>query len=275
LKNPQLSIIIPTYNSALTIEASLNSVLEQSFKNFEIIVQDGLSKDDTVAIVERIKEQSPAISIQIFKEQDQGVYDAMNKAMVRVKGEWIFFLGSDDKLYSPTILEEVFGQEGLANFNVMYGNVNIIGDTTWAKNGDIYDGEFDFNKLVSRNICHQCIFYRKTITDQIGFYNIDYVLCADWDYNLRCWAKTTFLYMDKVISYFQAGGETTKTNQDPKFENDFLKNLLSYFPISVYDPVINSKNFRYYYQVLNLQKHSFAERAIQKLKRSLKLFINR
>jgi glycosyltransferase involved in cell wall biosynthesis len=272
---PFFSIIIPTYNSAQTIGASLQSVLEQSFKNFEILVQDGFSTDDTILISEKIKEQFSPDNIQIFKEKDHGVYDAMNKAMIKAKGEWILFLGSDDRLYSPTILEEIFRQGDLAGFNVMYGNAHIVGDTTWAKNGDIYDGEFDFNKLVNRNICHQCIFYRRTFTEQIGFYNTDYVICADWDYNLRCWAKTRFLYLNKVVSYFQAGGETTKTNQDPQFQNDFLKNLLTYFPISVYDPAINSKEFRYFYQVQQLQKHSFVKRAIRKLKKGLKSFINR
>jgi glycosyltransferase involved in cell wall biosynthesis len=238
-------------------------------------VQDGGSTDGTLLMIEKIVHQFPLLPIKINEEKDKGVYDAMNKAIAKATGEWVLFLGSDDKLYSPTVLDEIFTRNDLAAYNVLYGNVHILGDPTWAKDGDIYDGPFDLNKLVNRNICHQAIFYRRTFMSEIGFYNTDYKLCADWDYNLRCWAKGKFLYLDKVVAYFQAGGETTKTNQDPKFQDDFLNNLLSYFQISVYDQVINNKTFRYYYQVQQLQKHSIARRAIRKLKSGLKSIIKK
>src|ERR1700722_16529958 len=98
-----LSIIIPTYNSQNTILTALQSIVKQSFDDFEIIIVDGLSNDDTVTIVKNFQDDR----IKIISELDNGIYDAMNKGIDRAKGDWLYFLGSDDRLYNDTVLEDV------------------------------------------------------------------------------------------------------------------------------------------------------------------------
>lgn len=97
------SIIIPTYNSSATLGQALNSIIEQSFKDFEILIMDGASSDKTVAIAQKIND--PRISI--YSEPDSGVYDAMNKGIARARGEWVYFLGSDDWLINNTVLDKI------------------------------------------------------------------------------------------------------------------------------------------------------------------------
>ena len=228
MTTPFFSIIIPTYNSAQTLTACLESILNQSFQNFEILIIDGYSTDDTTSIIKKYAGFANS-TIKWLSEKDKGIYDAMNKGLKLAKGEWIYFLGSDDKLNNQDVLQKIATLYKV-DYDVVYGNVEIIGDTSWAKNGDLYDGIFDFSKLLQKNICHQATFYRmKCFDGHSNIFNIDYTLCADWDFNFRCWAKRNFLFVDLTIADFYGGGETTKNNNDKAFSRDFNKNLLEYF----------------------------------------------
>jgi len=247
-----LSIIIPTYNAEKSISIALDSILFQSYKSLEIIIVDGLSSDKTTKIVEGYAKKDARI--RFISEKDEGIYDAMNKGIKAANGEWILFLGSDDKLYNNIILEEVFNMSEVNDFNVIYGNVKVVGNTPWAKDGDIYDGEFSTAKILNKNICHQCIFYKKQFVKMIGKYNINYKTCADWDYNLRCWSKTSFLYLPKVIANFNAGGVSTNYSVDQVFFDDYVKNVAEYFSISIFNPLINNPYFSFYSSVLYHQK---------------------
>jgi glycosyltransferase involved in cell wall biosynthesis len=248
---PFLSIIIPTFNSASTLRRTLESVLCQVYTDFEILVIDGNSSDNTIEILKEYQNQC----IKFITEPDKGIYDAMNKGINMAKGQWIYFLGSDDKLYDHLVLEEIARVANNSDHDVIYGNVLISGSTSWAKDAAVYDGEFDLKKLIRKNICHQSIFYKtKFIKRQIGYYNLDYNICSDWDFNLRCWAKTTFFYLNKIIAEFSGGGESSRNTVDDNFQNDFVNNIITCFNISVFDPLVNNPEWWFYPDILVLQK---------------------
>lgn len=103
------TIITATYNTAATLPRLLDSLAEQTCRDFELIIQDGASTDDTVAIAESYRDKLPSLSL--VSEPDTGIYDAWNKALDRRAGQlgrWGLFLGADDRLYQPDILEKVF-----------------------------------------------------------------------------------------------------------------------------------------------------------------------
>src|SRR5246127_4505724 len=102
---PSFSVIIPTYNSAKTISQSIQSVLRQSFTGYEVLIIDGASTDDTLAITSAFNSER----IKTISEKDRGVYDAMNKGIKLAKGQWLYFLGSDDALYDDSVLEKIKG----------------------------------------------------------------------------------------------------------------------------------------------------------------------
>src|SRR4249920_3431468 len=101
--NPFFSIIIPTYNSESSLNKTLDSILSQTFTDFEIILTDGVSKDDTIAIAESYNDSR----LKIHSEPDKGVYDAMNKGMSLATGKWLYFIGSDDYLYNDEVLQTI------------------------------------------------------------------------------------------------------------------------------------------------------------------------
>ncbi|AOW19504.1 glycosyltransferase family 2 protein [Urechidicola croceus] len=248
----RLSIIIPTYNSEKVLNKALKSIINQSFKDVEVLIIDGLSKDKTLKIAKEFQKEIPSIIIK--SEKDNGIYDAMNKGIKLANGEWLFFMGSDDTLFDNYTLEKVFESISKTKEKVIYGNVKIVGDTGWAKNGDIYDGEFSIEKLFNQNICHQSMFYNsKFIKKDIGFFNLNYDICSDWDFNLRCRAKTNFYYCNIIIANFFSGGLSTNSG-DKEFSIDFINNIMDYYKINLFNKLLNSPSFKRHPEVKTLQK---------------------
>ena len=263
------SIIIPTYNSGKTLSISLDSIAIQTNKRVEVIIMDGASKDNTLTIAEGFKDT--ITSLKIYSEKDNGVYDAMNKAMDITTGKWLFFMGSDDRFYDECILETMANYLQNSNSKVLYGNVKIVGDAGWAKDGTLYDGEFDIHKLLNQNICHQSMFYNaKFVKEEIGYFNLKYPVISDWDFNLRCWAKLPFEFIELTISYFVAGGVSTHGN-DVAFANDRIDNIIKYFAIDAFDPLICTPKFSCYKELLKKQRDEHPLRfQINRLKKRFK-----
>ena len=209
---PFFTIIIPTYNSENNLNHLFKSIFSQTFENFEVLIIDGDSKDSTISLSQSYNDNR----IKIHSEPDKGVYDAMNKGIKLAKGEWLYFIGSDDFLYNDNVLENVAKKLKRTNRNVFYGNVLIKGNTGWAKDGQIYNGKFSFQKLLKSNICHQSMFYRSTfIKDNQLFYDLNYPVCADWDFNIKCRELTKFLYDETIVAVFNAGGMSTGEINEP------------------------------------------------------------
>ncbi len=216
---PFISVILPVKNSANTIKVALTSILSQTFLDFEILILDNLSNDDTISIVEKIDSDR----IYIKSEKDFGVYDAMNKAIGIAKGEWLFFLGSDDQLYDIYVFEKIYNfifQN--PTFNVVYGNV------VSPRFGGIYAGEFDSTKLYNQNICHQAVFLNKEVFKLTGPFNLKYKMLADYDNNIKWFFNKRIKksYINLVVANYADGGFSS-INSDTVFLNDkkdlFLK----------------------------------------------------
>ena len=221
-KKPFFTIIIPSFNSSLTILDCIKTLLSQSFDCFEIIVIDGGSKDQTVQMIQTFYSNDPRV--KVYCSFDKGIYDAMNKGIALAKGDWLYFLGSDDSLYEQETLKKVYEKLKSSKSDFAYGSVEVVGDVKWAKNGTIYDGPFDDIKITKKNICHQAIFYRKEKALQVGFYDLKYKLCADWDMNLRFWGCSEKIYLDLTVAKFFSGGAST-SGGDPEFGKDFKKKI--------------------------------------------------
>lgn len=208
MNKPLISIIIPTYNAASFLPRAMDSIVAQTFKNFEVLIIDGLSQDNTTDIA---KQYSHKITLKIWSEKDQGIYDAMNKGIKAASGEWIYFLGSDDYFYDHEALMD-FSKADKADIDVVYG------DVLYNESKKIYDGPFDVVKIYRRNICHQAIFFRQRVFQYIGNYNVSFKGLADWDHNIR-WMlsrKISKKYVNRTFAYFETGGYTS-LNKDEKF----------------------------------------------------------
>jgi glycosyltransferase involved in cell wall biosynthesis len=200
---PLISIIIVTYNAGKTLQECLNSVFSQNYKKLEIIIIDGLSTDNTLEIIQSNQNK---ISYWI-SEKDNGIYDAMNKATKRCKGDRIFFLGSDDYLLSD--FSEM--PKYLVNDDIIY-----YGRSKFKKR--IEGKKFKAFNLSKGNIVHQSIFYPKSVFDKYQ-YELKYTILADYYLNIRCFSslKYSFKFVPILVSIFTTGG--VSSNKDVEFEN--------------------------------------------------------
>src|SRR3546814_8919956 len=130
----------------------------------------------------------------------------MNKAIERSTCTWLLFLGSDDHLYEPTVLADMRKALAGTTAQLVYGNVKMVGDTPWAKDGTTYRGEITQSDLMLHNYSHQATFYHRCIFDNGHRYRTRYRVCADYDFNLFCTARYQVQYIPATISVFVSGG---------------------------------------------------------------------
>lgn len=219
---PLITVIIVVYNAADSIEASILSVLNQTYSNIELCIIDGGSTDGTLDI---IKKYSDRISYWI-SEPDRGIYDAMNKGIIAATGKWIYFLGSGDILLN--VLHKIAGlmNDGTC---IYYGNVyrNDL--------NKVYNGRYSAYKLAVTNICHQAIFYPLEVLRKYN-YNIQYKSLADHDLNMRCFGDKSlrFKYIPELISIYEGNGFSEENRLVDPFLSDKLKIIQSNFSFLVY-----------------------------------------
>jgi glycosyltransferase involved in cell wall biosynthesis len=204
MSRPFVTIIIPTLQAEKTLQRSVESVLEQQFGDFEILIMDSLSRDRTLAIAGAYAEKDDRL--RVISEPDKGIYDAMNKGIEKARGQWILFLGSDDRLNDKDVLAFFAAQPDLDSVDMVYGNV-----VSPSYKG-VYDGPFSYPKLLGRNMPHQAIFYKKSLFELIGGYTIHYRGHADWEFNIRCFSddRVRIQYMNRIVAYFGADGISSR-----------------------------------------------------------------
>jgi glycosyltransferase involved in cell wall biosynthesis len=208
---PLVSIIIPTFNSERTVSRAIESILRQTLADYEVLVMDAVSNDKTLQIVHDFNDRR----VKVWCEKDEGIFDAMNKGIRKASGEWIYFLGSDDYLIDESVLENVFVNTDVSEIDFVYGNVHSV------DYGENYDGEFDIAKILSKNICHQAIFVRKSVLVRKRMFNRKYALQADYDFNLRCMfdRRIRKKYINRTIAWYAPSGSSF-TKPDLNFERD-------------------------------------------------------
>ena len=221
---PLFSIIIPTFNADKLLQRCLESIIAQTDTDLEIIVQDGNSTDGTVEVVRNIGDDR----VKVFSEPDTGIYDAMNKAVGRSSGMWLLFLGSDDYLYNSAVLADMRNELGQTPAQLVYGNVKVVGNTPWAKDGATYRGEITPPELLLHNYSHQAVFYHQDIFTDGHRFKTQYRICADYDFNLFCTARYGIQYVPVIVSAFVAGG-ISSMETDSEFAKDKWMNSIRYF----------------------------------------------
>ena len=212
----KISIVTVCYNAENDIRYVMQSVLSQTYMNIEYIIVDGASKDNTVEV---LKEYEPRFEgkMKWVSEPDNGVYDAMNKALDMVTGDFVLFLGADDHLLSPETISKVVSM--MDKSNVIY-----YGDVYRNSRNDLYRGRFNSYLLACENICHQAIFYPQSVYKAMK-YDLNFPIYADYVYNIRNWKKCYFKYLPICISFYNCSGLSGNDKSDEKYGNKMMKEI--------------------------------------------------
>ncbi len=216
---PLFSIIIPTFNSERFIDRCLVSLIAQRSRCFEIILHDAVSSDRTLEIINSYTKLHSFI--HVFSMPDDGVYDAMNKSILKANGSWLFFLGSDDFLIDQNVMSQLEKRiEDNPNAQLIYGDV--MNKSLGRKTGGRYGGEFDEVRILRQNICHQGILYRRQLLEH-EMYDLRYKIYADYALNLRLMLDVNIakVYVPIVIANFTEGGLSHDPTRDLFFYKEF------------------------------------------------------
>lgn len=198
----KISIITVCYNSENTIEDTIKSVLNQTYKDFEYIIIDGNSKDSTLNIINKYTNDN---RIKVVSEKDNGLYDAMNKGIILATGDLIATINSDDVLYDKNVFNTVVNNYD-ENFDVFYGDVLYLDNKLDKTIRNYISGE-----KTSDYWCpaHPSMYVKKEVYKNLGLYNINYKICSDYDFMVRCNSNNIkFKYIKQYLVKMRYGGKS-------------------------------------------------------------------
>ena len=204
-----ISIVTPTFNSEKTIGKNAHSIVNQTYKNFEHVIIDNLSKDNTLEIVKKIyKEKELTNSLKIISEQDRGISHAFNKGISSCTGEVVGILNSDDFFYSSNVLEKVAA--AFTDDNILFVH------------GDVYFVDPVYGTNIRRPLLcpitttmpynHPTMFIRKDVYIKYGIfdekfkYAMDYALMVKFEKNIPNFReKGKYLQGDPLVTMHSGG----------------------------------------------------------------------
>lgn len=197
------SIITVTYNAAEVLMPTLDSVKAQSFSDFEYLVIDGASSDDTLQLIE----DAGIATASVWSEPDKGLYDAMNKALKKAKGEYLIFLNAGDAFATPETLARI-AVKAQDHPDVIYGQTQLVDDQRKVVGmrhltaPAVLDWKSFKDGML---VCHQAFIAKRELCPE---YNLNYRFSADYDWCikvLRQSQSTAYVGDEPIISYLSEG----------------------------------------------------------------------
>jgi glycosyltransferase len=202
----KISIITVTYQSARTLSATIDSVRRQTFKDFEYIVVDGGSTDDTIDI---LKKNSDVVDKWI-SEPDGGIYDAMNKGIGLSEGELVGFIHADDVFAKADVLDNIDLRFKETEFHLLYGDLEYVRSENPDKVVRYWrSGSFRRQQLQRGWMPpHPTVYVNRDFFKRVGRFDVDYRISADYEWLLRALSRPSVKveYMPEVMVRMKLGG---------------------------------------------------------------------
>lgn len=256
----KISIITATYNSAKTVEDTIKSVLGQTFQDWEHIIVDGKSKDNTLDIVERYRNLYNG-RLKVISEKDKGIYDAMNKGIALATGDVVGILNSDDFYTSSDILQQVSIALDNSDLDAVYGDIHYVDENDTTKLIRYYSSaHFRPWKMCMGFIpAHPSFYCRRSVYEKFGGFNLEIKIAADFENLLRLIyinkIKTKYLPLDFVTMRY--GGASSSGFKSHK---QTLKDHIKAYKINGVKKGLIFDYLRYPYKLLELGRAKFGKK---------------
>lgn len=196
--NYKISIITICFNASDGLSKTITSVRQQSFTDYEYIIVDGASNDNTLDVIK----QNEDVITHWVSEPDKGIYDAMNKGIKMAHGEWVIMMNAGDIFADSEVLTNVFKYPIPEDKTFLYSNAMCV-----LADGRKFLGECDFERGL---LLHQSIIYRKSLHDEHGYYIVTpRLIISDYLFFIRI-PKEQVLKVDTTICLFEGGGVSQK-----------------------------------------------------------------
>jgi glycosyltransferase involved in cell wall biosynthesis len=267
---PKIGIITVNLNNKIGLEKTIQSVISQSFTDYEFIVIDGGSNDGSLEVIEKIKDK---ITYYI-SEPDSGVYNAMNKGIKIAKSDFVIFMNSGDIFNNNKVLEQV-SPELTDEFDIFYGN-NYKVKANATKRLKTYPEILKFSFFYGSCINHQSTFIRRKLFFDHFFYNENYKIVSDWEFFIYTICKMNVPY--KYIPYTIADYDFTGISSLDKYKNlvnqERLDCMAKYFPAFYSDYELVSKlNSKRVLQIFHIQEFPLAWKVLKTVISIILIFI--
>lgn len=239
----RLTIITINRNNAKGLNRTIESVLMQTWKDFQYVIIDGASTDSSVEVIKKFESK---INYWV-SEPDNGIYSAMNKGVHVAQGEYCLFLNSGDYLYSDDVLDKVFERP----FHTDVHACGLISESRQNKVVKLPSKEISLVTFVASSILHPSTFMKTKLFSKYGGFDESLKIIADWKILLE-WLmihNCSYSYDDKILTVFDAETGVSSTSWHEE-EEIFTNTLESYFPriISDYN-ISNRTQFEYYFNL--------------------------
>lgn len=199
----KISIIIATYNASKTLKRCLDSIISQKNSEVELIIIDGDSTDETLSV---INSYSSDIDY-VLSEKDNGLYDAWNKGVKAAKGDWIMFLGADDRLLSNALEKyiELISSVEINSFDYISAKVNYLDENDHFLK--VIGKGWKWNEFRDKmTVAHVASLHNRSLFKQVGLFNTSYKICADYELLMRKKDKLSAFFLDEIIANMEFGG---------------------------------------------------------------------
>jgi len=250
---PLISIITVCFNSKVTIKDTFESVLNQTFQDFEYLIIDGGSTDGTIDIIKQYEEKFTG-RLRWISEPDKGIYDAMNKGIDRSKGKIIGIINSDDWFEIGAFYEvyKIYKKVNNIDNFIIKGDMNFLTFDKIILNRIVSKRNLKKNLLKRMSMTHPSTFVSKNTYKKVGIFNTNYKLAADFDFIYRCFTNSiNIYYIDKVLSNMRMGG-ASGFNNAYLLEKERLSIRLNYNKILKFPNIIFS--YCYEISIISLRK---------------------
>lgn len=243
----KISIITATYNSGATLRDTMESVLAQDYSDFEHIIIDGASKDNTLDIVKEFEPRYEG-KLRWISEPDGGIYDAMNKGVLMAAGDVVGLLNSDDFYTSNDILSTISRE--IKDYDAIYGDIHYVDPSNLAKPVRYYSSASfrRWQMLMGFMPAHPSFYCQKDIYTRYGLYDTDFRVSADFEQLLRLIYVHRILtnYVDKDFVTMRTGGASTSGVSSHK---RILRDHLNAYKKNGINSNILFESMRYLYRI--------------------------
>lgn len=210
----KISIITASYNSVSTLANAMESVLHQTYTDWEYIIVDGGSTDGTVDLIKKYEPQFGG-KLKWTSETDHGIYDAMNKGISRATGDVVGILNSDDYYTSEDVLSVIASALSYNRLDAVYGDIHFIHDGKPNKVVRYYSSRHfrPFWLRFGFMPAHPSFYVRRSVYEKAGLYNTAYKIGSDFEMMVRLFRKQhiRYQYLAKDFVTMRTGGMSTKS----------------------------------------------------------------
>jgi len=222
-----VSIVLPVYNGAEHLGRSINSVLKQTYQNWELIIVNDCSTDNSLQIAEQFSREDARIRI-VSHEKNKKLPAALNTGFRHSRGDFLTWTSHDNEFKQGAIKTMVDLLLDKNEIGFVFTNEDSVNENTLEE--QVTHGR-NLDRIIYGNVISACFLYRRSVMEKVGEYDENLFLAEDWDYFLRIWKAFPCCYIDQSLYRYYYSGNSLTATRKAEIANATLKtvkkNLLS------------------------------------------------